>query len=245
MRWARNIRPRSARSSHGTGTRSPAARSPPARGFPAAAGRSGSGCRRIGPSIGPPGCGLRAGGTTSGGPRGRFPCAGPAVREPPPRGPPTARRRNPGPFPTDRRKGEGQGGLRVPEMEHSRGTRGPVAAQDDQGFFQFEGGYRHSFPIRPVKDRTRLPDPDQFAVERKEERVISRFPKLRVRTGAKERFLVLGVGDLALPTEGGELLLPPFPHRLDEPFVAMVHEVEERGDLSVLLPHEQERQEGR
>ena len=75
--------------------------------------------------------------------------------------------------------------------------------------------------------------------------MVSRFPERRVRTGTQERILILGIGDLALPAEGGELLLPPFPDRLDEARVAMVHEVEERSNLAVLLPHEQERQEGR
>ena len=140
--------------------------------------------------------------------------------------------------------GSGRRAGDVPEMEDRRGLRGPVAAEDEKGFFRFEGSYLHAFPIRPGKDRIGLPDPDQFAVELQEEGVISRFPERRVRTGAKHRSLVLGIGDLALPAEGGELLFPPFPDRLDEGGVAMMHEVEERGNLAVLFPHEQEWKEG-
>ena len=138
----------------------------------------------------------------------------------------------------------GKGRRRVPEMEHRRGPRGPVAAQDDKGVFLFEGGHFHPFPVRPGQDRIGLPDPDQLAVKLQEAGMVSRSPERRVRTGTQERILVLGIGDLALPAEGGELLLPPFPDRLDEARVAMVHEVEERGNLAVLLPHEQKRQEG-
>ena len=142
--------------------------------------------------------------------------------------------------------GSGSGRVRrnVPEMEHHRGPRGAVPAQDEQRAFLLEGGHLHSLAVRPGQDRIGLPDPDQFAVERKEERMVSRFPKRRVRTGAQERTLGLGIGDLPVPAEGGELLFPPFPDRLDEGIVPMMHEVEERGNLTILLPHEEERKEG-
>ncbi len=90
-----------------------------------------------------------------------------------------------------------------------------------------------------------LPEEKDLPVELEQRPVVSPVAKPGLDPGTEKRRLVLRIGDLALPAEGGELLSPPPAHRLDEALVRVADEIEERRGLAVLLSHEEEGDVGR
>ncbi len=66
-----------------------------------------------------------------------------------------------------------------------------------------------------------------------------------VKLGPQERALILRIRWLIGPPEGGEFLPASSPHRFNEVGIGVADEVRKGRRLSVLLPHEEERNEGR
>ena len=79
----------------------------------------------------------------------------------------------------------------------------------------------------------------------KEDPVVPFATKVVIELGPEKSLLILGIRWLGGPSEGGEFLSTPSPHRLDEGPVGVAYEVRKGRRLPVFLAHEEEGNEGR
>src|SRR5206468_1669648 len=118
-------------------------------------------------------------------------------------------------------------------------------AMDEQHLLVLVAAHIHGILVQIGQRRNCFAQPEQLPIKIVQDSMALQLTRLMVELGLQKCGVILRIGNLALPMEGGKFLAPAAAYRLDQLGVRMADEKWKRRGFAVLFAHKNQWNKGR